>query len=433
MAKTMKLDPSVHLFKKQLTDDCVISDDFIELRPTTSIRKGQPITFDMVGSSDLFLDPAVLCKVWFKVTNADGSSIGNDVPVAPINNLLHSLWNKVEVNLSNKDISPSSGNYMYAAYLNNQFLKTSLIKQDQLQTEFFYEDEPDHFDDVDPGTNTGFKDRAALVTASTTVCISGKLKGGIFDQEKLIPPQFNLSLRFYPNRDSFTLMSGTDNPSEILTVTDMVLQYKKVRLTPSLALAISRGFSAQPAVYPINNIQVIVFEEPANTTLINRILTRYSQVPERIFVGIVSTAAYSGSYVDNPFNFERKSCDFAEVVVDSQRYPYNGFQPAYSPTDFLQMYHEFCEGMRSESSALLTNSSNGISYANYCKTGNGLFVFNISPNRSGAPSGRRDASISLKMKFPAGDVDESIVLVVFLSYCNNIYLTNDTSVVTDWI
>lgn len=430
--KVIRLDPSVHLFRKQLTDDCVVLEDLVEIRPTTTIKKGQPITFDLVASSDLFLDPSIICKVWFKVTNPDGSTIGNDAPVAPINNLLHSMWNKVEVVLSGKEISPSNGSYMYSAYLSNQFLKSSIVKQDQLQTAFFYEDEPDHFDEVDPSENSGFKQRALLISASKVVCVSGRLMGGIFDQEKLIPPQFNVALRFFPNRDSFLLMSGTATTNEIVTITDMVLQYKKIRLAPSLSIAIAKGLSVQPAVYPINNVQVVVFEEPTNTTLINRILTRYSQVPERILVGIVSTAAYNGAYSDNPFNFERKNCSFAEITVDAQRYPYNGYQPLYDPVDFLHMYQEFCEGCRLESNGVLANNSNGIGYGNYCKTGNGLFVFNITPNKSGVPTGRRDASISLKMKFPATDVDEAIVVVVFLSY-NNIYLGHDTSVITDWI
>lgn len=132
------LDPAVNLFRKRLTDDSIVSEDYVELRPTTTLKKGQPICFDVVGSSDLFLDPQMYVKLSFKVAKPDGTSIGSDNPIAPINNFLHSLWNQVEVTMSGKEISPSSGNYMYLAYFHNQFLEPASRKQDQLQTELFF-------------------------------------------------------------------------------------------------------------------------------------------------------------------------------------------------------------------------------------------------------------------------------------------------------
>lgn len=85
------IDPSVQLFRPNLSYDSIKAEDSIEIRPTTTLKKGQPISFDIVGSSDMFLDPTVLMKVWFKITKPDGTSIGSDTPVAPINNFVHSL------------------------------------------------------------------------------------------------------------------------------------------------------------------------------------------------------------------------------------------------------------------------------------------------------------------------------------------------------
>lgn len=52
-----QLDPSVNLFRRRMTDDSILSEDYMELRPTTTIKKGQPVCFDIVGTGDLFLDP----------------------------------------------------------------------------------------------------------------------------------------------------------------------------------------------------------------------------------------------------------------------------------------------------------------------------------------------------------------------------------------
>lgn len=168
-----------------------------------------------------------------------------------------------------------------------------------------------------------------MANDSAIINVGGRLLINIFKQSKRIPPQFNVALKFFPNNDAFCIMSGTVPPDEVISVIDMVLCVKKVRLTPSLGLAISKSLQIKPAVYPITNEQIVVWEEPENTTLINRTVTRFSQVPGRIVVGIVSAASYNGSYTGNPFNFQRKQCNFAEVTVDSQRFPYNGFQPTY--------------------------------------------------------------------------------------------------------
>lgn len=85
------LDPSTSLFETNLIGPSTVSSDWVEVQPLASLKKGQPVSFDIPASSDLFIHPSIYVKVTFKITNADGSGIGQDISVAPINNSLHTL------------------------------------------------------------------------------------------------------------------------------------------------------------------------------------------------------------------------------------------------------------------------------------------------------------------------------------------------------
>lgn len=142
-----------------MIDPSTISADWVEALPLASLKKGQPISFDIPASNDLFIHPEIYIKVTFKITNADGSGIGQDIPIAPINNSLHSLWQHVEAHINGRNVSVSSGNYTYNAYFRNQYECESTNKEGTMEAEIFYEDTPGEFDSVDPASNLGFSHR----------------------------------------------------------------------------------------------------------------------------------------------------------------------------------------------------------------------------------------------------------------------------------
>lgn len=78
-------------------------------------------------------------KLSFKVVNGDGTGIGNDIPVAPVCNALHSMLRQFDVLVNNRLVSSSRCNYAYTSYFQNQFLANSRVKHTSLETQIFYE------------------------------------------------------------------------------------------------------------------------------------------------------------------------------------------------------------------------------------------------------------------------------------------------------
>lgn len=365
------------------------------MRPLASLKKGQPIAFDIAPSSELYIDPRIYMKVTFKITNDDGTSIGGDIPVAPMNNYLHSLWRHVECQINTRNVTITSGNYTYVSYFLNQFVRDKTEKETTMETDNFYEDTPGEFDAVDPASNLGFKERQILANDSSLITGFGPVAIDLFQRKKLIPPGFGLSLKFYPNGDTVFIMSGTAQPDEVFNIADMSVFYKTIKLSSGLRTAISSGMLHKPIVYPIKRHAVSVYEEPAGTTLVHRNVSSFTTLPETVFIGIVSADAINGNYLKNPFNFITKSCSNASIFIVGKRIPTNDYSPNYDAKDAHQAYQSLVKYSR-----LQGVTTNGVSYREYMMDGNGVWIFNISETQQGSVSAVKEGCLSFELELP---------------------------------
>ena len=83
------------------TTQTIIEDgQWVEHRPTASLRAGGFIEFLITGSGNDYLDLASTCLyVRAKVTKADGTDLDTDNPVEPVNSWLHPLFSQVDVSV----------------------------------------------------------------------------------------------------------------------------------------------------------------------------------------------------------------------------------------------------------------------------------------------------------------------------------------------
>ena len=78
--------------------------------------------------------------------------------VAPVNNLLHSLFSRVDVMLSEKTVSSSDYHYAYRAYVETLLNFGTNTKQGELTMSFWHKDTSGHFNDL-TAENVGFTTR----------------------------------------------------------------------------------------------------------------------------------------------------------------------------------------------------------------------------------------------------------------------------------
>ena len=97
----------------------VISNSYIEEHnPIASIDDDSaPITFEISGSSDDFTDlSSIYYEPTFKILKADGKVLVAADKVGPMNLLLHSHIQQIDVYLNNVNISSPSVDYKYKAF-----------------------------------------------------------------------------------------------------------------------------------------------------------------------------------------------------------------------------------------------------------------------------------------------------------------------------
>ena len=96
-------------------------------------------------------------EIQIVIHDKNNSVPAKTVKVAPINNILHSMFESVSLKINDQPITKSASNYPYKAYITNTLTYPSFVKVSQLQTEGFYSDLAGHMGPVT--NNTGFNQR----------------------------------------------------------------------------------------------------------------------------------------------------------------------------------------------------------------------------------------------------------------------------------
>ena len=127
------------LFSVPPTQTSIESGTFVEFRPISTLTDGAPIEFDVTSSEHDYIDFAnSYLHVKAKIVRAIGADLEAGDTVAPVNNLLDSLFSQVDVSLNGTLITNSSNTYPYRAFVENLLSHGPAAKSSQLTCELFY-------------------------------------------------------------------------------------------------------------------------------------------------------------------------------------------------------------------------------------------------------------------------------------------------------
>lgn len=143
------------------------------VQPEEQLRK-RPVKFTVPGTGDYLDLKNSLLFVKTRNLRADGTSIGVDEKVGPVNNFFHS---QVNISLNGKQFPTSGGaTYAYKAYLQNLLNYGEEAKQSQLQCSLFLKDEAGFMDVMDPsGATSGLYSRTVFCKESLSFDLEGPI------------------------------------------------------------------------------------------------------------------------------------------------------------------------------------------------------------------------------------------------------------------
>jgi hypothetical protein len=151
-------------------------------------------------------------KVKIRLTDATDQPITtNDVGV--VNLALHSIFLQVDCTLQQTPVGQTCTNYSYKASIDT-LLSTNKNDKITLQYQLFVKDQGGRDDpDVNTGSNTGLYLRALYTKEGQILEMEGPIRLYIFQQNRLMINGVRLTLKFWPSKNSFRLLSETENAS----------------------------------------------------------------------------------------------------------------------------------------------------------------------------------------------------------------------------
>ena len=174
--------------------------------------------------------------------------------MSPVNNFFHSMFNSIDLYVNNKLVTSNMDTYPYRAYLENLFSNGSDVKDNQLKAgEFWYEDEPDNFDDL---THANVKARAKPIAENKTLELQGRLDLDLVLQEQYLPNGLEFRLKLNRASPQFSIMSDTP---VVLKIHSAIFLVRYVQLLPATANELNQSIARSPAKFPIRCADVKTF------------------------------------------------------------------------------------------------------------------------------------------------------------------------------
>lgn len=426
------------LFAVPPTQTSMVGGTWNEYHPISNLLDGSPIEFHVAGSSEEYLDLSqTKLHIKAKITNADGSNLANDAPVAPANLFLHSLFNQCEVTLNDRLVSPASNNYPYRAYLETLLNYGREAKESQLTSALFFKDTAGKMDVVDPTlddaeANLGLKTRRGFTARSNLIDMIGPLHSDIFLQDKLLLSGVDMKVKLTPSASTFCLISSTPDPAYKVSITHASMLIRRVRVNPSVSLAHARALEVGTAKYPLTRVEVKAFSIPTGTMSISKDNLFLGQLPQRLVIGCVDSDAYNGVMGKNCYNFKNLNVNFLSVTVDGKQVPETKpLTPKFTVTGgqrYIEAYNTLYSGLNK----MYRDTGSHISRSEYAG-GYTLYCFDLSPDLNSGDHLNlvQKGNLRLETRF-ANALPRTVMVIVYAEFQNILEIDKSRNVIFDY-
>lgn len=433
------LKSELDLFSLPPTQTSIESSQWIHYKPVTSLSDDSPIEFVVPGHGEEYLDLThTMLSLRIRVETpavstgqTPGTSSSGETNVGPVNHLLHSIFNQIDVYFNQKLVSPPNNAYAYRAYIEALLNYSSPAKTSHLTSCLWDADTPGHMDEaLESKGNPALVRRARYIRSGRALDLIGHLHCDVFNQDKFLINGVEVRMRLVRSKDSFCLMESSGMSR--IHILDATLLVRRAKISAGVLLAHARILSKVTAKYPLTRVEIKTFTIHSGVvgeSLDNVIL---GQLPKRIIVGFVNNKAFNGDRKLNPFNFKNYGINFFSLYVDGTQIPSRPLQPVFSSEESL--YVEAYQTLFSGTGIHFLNEGNSISRDDYSK-GYTLFAFDLTPDLSANCAGHwnlvRHGSLRLEVRFEKA-LTETINCIVYAEFDNVIEIDSSRQVIVDF-
>ena len=341
------------VFKTPSTDTSVESRRYFSHKPTAALTSSNWIDF-RIPSTNGYVDLSTMyLDVELAITKADGSALPNAQVAAaaqgqaaeaqnlydkitPVNNLLSSLFQQVDVCLNNTLVTSATNLYHYRAYLDCLFYQSKKAQDTYLYSCLF---------DMDSNKR---KERIKRCFDGKKLKLTGPLHLDLCQQERLLISHVDVSIRLNIADSSFVfIVDPTTAQRPKFQIVDATLHVESKWLFPDVDAGILSTLAQHDCLYFYNSTQLrhYVIDQGSTTWYLDNIYP--SILPRRFVIGIVKSKAFNGDFQEDPFNFQPYNLTEIKIFVNNVQVPTPAVIHDFDDDDFARSYFLFYENFRS--------------------------------------------------------------------------------------
>ena len=411
--------------------------EYERINPTTVVSDdgtNSDFSFFIPPSSNGLLDLATITlelelAVKVKTKDTDWTFITATDQVAPVNNVIHSLFQSVNVSLGNRTISDAGNTYGYRAYMESLLYHTRDNAKSVLGNAGYQIDGPGTFNLLD--LNPGATWRRKLFTRGEYVQLSGKICCDLFQQKKPLITGVPVGLRFMCNKQDFYLQLFDQQSGK---------QYKAIIRNPRLAVRrfipdpgymvkVTEEMQKQTVKYAIERtiMRSVDISKGVQSTVISNL--HMGALPKVVLIGFVASEDYCGKLGRSPYNFQHYEINQISVEVDGQSFPTKPYSTNFPKHQFLEAHDGLLNtlGVRHEPYGSMQFDREA-----YYR-GFSVFGFDLTPGSTGRGPMTliKSGTLSVSVTF-ARPLHEVVMMVAMLVYDNLIEINQHRQVIADF-
>jgi hypothetical protein len=259
--------------------------------------------------------------------------------IVPVQNLLHSIFEQVDLVIGDRQVTGSHQTYAYKSYFDTLFNYDKWSKTTFLHCQGW---EDEKISSLALGSiarqKTFTPNPSGDQATGNTVTLMGKINLDFAQQMKPMLGGSTLRIRFTPNRQEFYLHSDATDLKPKFHFVDSCLYVNKYKVSADVVKAHAVALAKGPARYPLTRTEVKKFTVNANVmdAMIDNAIT--GQMPRRLFLVIVDNKGMNGDLKSYPYDFGNYDVNHMACYVNGEQYPMKAYQPNFKGGDITREY-----------------------------------------------------------------------------------------------
>lgn len=362
-----------------------IENTFVEeIIPISQLNTGGHIEFIIKTSENEYIRPVdTILQTIFRVKLRRNDNIAITAAdwdkISMINNAADSMWSQVDVSIGEVQTTKPLGTYPYKSYFQSLMYHTPEAKKTFLKLRGLTDG-----DFSEAKKNKPIKDLNKLITWKSGELGIGRrcefltsINVDLFQQYKDLIGGLVVKIRLIPSRPEFFFITSDTKLLPTIHFEHIYLHLTQRKISGDVSLGILQGLQISPAKYPINRVEVRTHTIDRGTFTRHLENSYNGTSPRFTLFALVNSAASSGSYDKDPFEFKDYKIGSLSCFLNSELIYRRPIKPDYDLEYLGKPYLNFLKVLGQYNNNILTT----ITPENFGK-GYTIFAFDLTRDNS---------------------------------------------------